>query len=203
MKIAILGARNIGGTLGRKWVSAGHTVIFCARNVANPDTQALARSLGERASVATVAGAVAAGEVVLFAIPGAAMDETIAANAAALNGKIVIDAANKVRTPVMNSFAAFAAHAPGARVYRAFNSMGWENFENPRFGDESADLFYCGPEGEAQAVVERLIADVGLRPVRVGGADQVQVVDQVASLWFALALGQKRGRHLAFKMLTR
>ena len=202
MKIAILGAKTIGATLGRKWVQAGHTVIFGVRHPDSPDVQDLLVALGERASVVLTADAIAAGDVVVFAIPGAAVDETVAAHAAALAGKVVIDATNKRGAPVMNSLAAFAAHAPGAQVYRAFNTLGWENFENPRFGDVTADLFYCGPEGDSQAVVERLIADVGLRPLRVGGLDQVQAVDGVASLWFALALGQKRGRHLAFKMLT-
>jgi 8-hydroxy-5-deazaflavin:NADPH oxidoreductase len=203
MNIAILGAKTIGGTLGRKWVGAGHTVIFGVRHVTHPDTRALVVSLGEQASATTTAGAIAAGEVVVFAIPGHVMDQTIADHAAALNGKIVVDATNKMGQPVMNSAAAFAHFAPGARVYRAFNSLGWEDFENPRFGDEIADLFYCGPEGPAQAVVEQLIADVGLRPVRVGGLEQIQLVDLVANLWFALALGQKRGRHLAFKLLSR
>jgi predicted dinucleotide-binding enzyme len=50
--------------------------------------------------------------------------------------------------------------------------------------------------------VERLIADVGLHPVYVGGPEQAGVVDGVASLWFALALGQRQGRRLAFKVLT-
>ena len=31
---------------------------------------------------------------------------------------------------------------------------------------------------------------------------KMELVDAAASLWFALALGQKRGRHLAFKVLT-
>lgn len=28
MQITILGAKNIGGTLGKKWIKAGHTVKF-------------------------------------------------------------------------------------------------------------------------------------------------------------------------------
>ena len=30
--IVVLGAGNIGGTLGRKWVAAGHQVIFGVTN---------------------------------------------------------------------------------------------------------------------------------------------------------------------------
>ncbi len=201
MKVAVLGAGIIGSTLARKWARAGHEVMFGVRNVANSEVQALAQELG--ATVSAPSNASAFGDVVVFAIPGKAMDDTIQTHAEALNGKIVIDAANRMGGAVMNSAAAFAVHAPAAKVYRAFNSLGWENFESPRFGDVQADLFYCGPSGNADAIVEQLIRDVGLRPVRLGDLSQVHLVDMVASLWFALALGQGMGRHLAFKVLTR
>jgi hypothetical protein len=201
MNITILGAKIIGSTLGKKWAQAGYKVMFGVRNVQNPEVQDLAKDLG--ATVGTVGEAIAFGDVVVFAIPGNAMDETIQTFGQALNGKIVIDAANRMGGGAMNSVASFSAHAPGAHVFRAFNSLGWENFENPRFDNVQADLFYCGPEGQSQASVEQLISDIGLRPVRVGDINQVQLVDMLGSLWFALAFGQKLGRHLAFKMLTR
>jgi len=202
MNIAILGAGTIGSTLGRAWVRAGHTVTFGVRTVENPEVQALVQELGGIASVAAVAGAIASGQVVLFAIPGQAMEATIAAHAAALAGKVVIDAANRIGAATMHSFAAFTTHVPTAQVFRAFSSLGWENFARPRFGDIQADLFFCGPDGTARAQVEILISDVGLRPVWVGGPEQASLIDALTSLWFTLALGQKRGRHLAFKLLT-
>jgi hypothetical protein len=201
MKIAVLGAKSIGSTLARKWARAGHMVMFGVRNVENPEVQALAQELG--ATAGTSAEAIAFGEAIVFAIPGNAMEETIAAHGPALAGKIVIDAANRMGGGPMNSAAAFAARAPGAQVYRAFNSLGWENFENPVFGDVQADLLYCGSGGAAQTAIEQLIRDVGLRPVRLGDLGQVGLVDTIASLWFALAFGQGMGRQLAFKVLTR
>ncbi len=202
MKIAVLGAKIIGGTLARKWAQSGrHQIMFGVRSVDNPETQSLARELA--APVGTVTEAVAFGEVVLFAIPGNAMEETIAALGPTLNGKIVIDAANRMGGGAMNSAAEFAAHAPGVQVYRAFNSLGWENLEDPMFGDIQADLLYCGPAGAGRDAVEQLIRDVGLRPVCVGDSRQVGLVDAVGSLWFALAFGQGMGRHLAFKVLAR
>jgi hypothetical protein len=201
MKIAVLGAKIIGSTLARQWARAGHEVMFGVRNVDNPEVRALAQELG--ATVNTPSKAIAFGDVVVFAIPGTAMEDAIQTHAEALGGKIIIDAANRMDGGTLNSTAPFAAHVPTGKVYRAFNSLGWENFQNPRFGDVQADLMYCGPGGEAQAIVEQLIRDIGLRPVRVGDLSQVHLVDMVGSLWFALALGQGMGRHLAFKVLTR
>ena len=59
----------------------------------------------------TIASAIAQGEVVVFAIPGAAMDEAIAAHAQALDGKIVVDTTNKLGAPAMNSAATVDAVA--------------------------------------------------------------------------------------------
>lgn len=199
--IAVLGAGKIGGTLGRKWVAAGHQVAFGVTDPASPRAQALRAELGPSATIGGVAEALAASEVVVLAIPGGAVDELIGAYASQLDGKTVIDAANRMGGGPMSSVAAISAAAPNARVYRAFNSLGWENFADPVVNGVQADLFYAGPDDGARATVERLIGDVGLRPVYVGGPEQVSVVDAVASLWFALALGQRKGRHLAFKAL--
>jgi predicted dinucleotide-binding enzyme len=204
LRIAVLGAGNIGGTLGRKWVAAGHRVAFGVADPEGERARALRAELGDRARIGSAADAIAAGAVVVLAVPGGAMDETIRANAAGLDGKIVVDAANRMGGGgPANSLATLRQATPRARVYRAFNTLGWENFADPVFDGAPADLFFCGPDGEGRAAVERLIADVGLRPIWVGDLDQIEVVDGVLRLWFALAVGQRKGRNLAFKLLTR
>ncbi len=203
LRIAVLGAGNIGGTLGRKWAAAGHKVSFGVNNPDSERAQALQTELGNRVMIGSVTDALAASDVVVTAIPGRAMDETITKHAEQLDGKIIIDTANKLGGGPMNSFATFQTQTPHARVFRAFNTLGWENFADPVFDGIQADLFYCGPDGDARDVVEQMIADVGLRPIRLGDADQVGLVDSVGSLWFALALGQGKGRHLAFKVLSK
>jgi len=100
-------------------------------------------------------------------------------------------------------FDALSQHTPQARIYRAFNIYGFENFANPEYQGVQADLFYCGSDGDSRPVVEQLISAVGLRPVYLGGVEQVRVVDSITGLWFSLAIGQKKGRHLAFKVLDR
>lgn len=201
MEIAVLGAGNIGGTLGKKWALAGHTVTFGVRQPDDPKLHSWIAESGAKAQAATLAAAIERGEVVLFAIPGPTMEAAIQEHAQALHGKIIIDAANKVGGAVMNSLEAFARYVPTAQVFRAFNNIGWENFEDPRFGDLSADLLYCGPDGPVRASVEQLIGAVGLRPVWLGGPEQAGLVDAVTRLWFTLANGRGMGRHLAFKVL--
>jgi predicted dinucleotide-binding enzyme len=203
MNIAILGAGRIGGTLGKKWAAAGHTIIFGMRDPQKPRTQELIQSLRGQASAGSIAGAIAFGEVVLFAVPGSAMDEIIVNHAAALNGKIIIDAANKIGAAVVNSLPAFTTQTPHAQVFRAFNNLGWENFENPLYDGTPADLFFSGPDGQPREKVEQLIADVGLRPVYLGGPELTGLVDELFKLWFTLVSGRNMGRQIAFKLLRR
>jgi 8-hydroxy-5-deazaflavin:NADPH oxidoreductase len=200
LRIAVVGAGKIGGTLGRKWVDAGHEVAFGVRDPEGEGARALRAELGERVRVVTIADALDGADAVLLAVPGRVAAETATALGPALDGKIVIDSTNNMGAPVVNSVAAIQAAAPGAHVFRAFNCYGWENFADPVYDGVQADLFYAGPEGDAGAAVEQLIVDVGLRPVRLGGPDPAGLTDDVMGLWFTLVRGG-RGRHVAFKVL--
>jgi predicted dinucleotide-binding enzyme len=197
--IAVIGAGKIGGGLARKWAATGHAVTFGARSPDKPSLVELAEQIG--AKWAEIEGAVAQSEVVVFAIPGNEMAETLSRLGGLLNGKLVIDAANNVRGEHMNSAAAAAEAAPGAAYYRAFNSYGWEQIEQPVVDGISADGFFCGPDGAPRATIEQLIVDVGFRPVWVGGPEDVEVVDGLLRLWFTMVMKHGHSRRLAFKML--
>jgi predicted dinucleotide-binding enzyme len=196
--IAVLGSGKIGGDLARKWAAQGHTITFGARSTDKVELMQLALDIG--ADRASVGDAVERSDVVVFAIPGGAMAETIAMLGSRLDGKVVIDAANDMRGEQPNSLAAIAAAAPGAAYYRAFNTYGWELVVAPDVGGTQSDVFYCGPDGPSRATVEQLITAIGSRPIRVGDADSVDVVDGVLRLWFAL-VRQGHGRHIGFRFL--
>lgn len=204
LSIAVLGAGNIGGTLGRKWVGAGHQVAFGVNDPNGKHAQTLRSDLGDKVTIGSVAQALSSNpDVVAMALPGAAMEATIRRYADQLDGRIILDTANRMGGGPMNSFATFQQYTPRALLFRAFNTLGWENFANPEFEGGPADLFYCGHDGDARTVVEQLITDIGLRPMYLGGIEQVDLVDAVGRLWFALVFGQGKGRQLAFKVLKR
>ena len=186
MRIAVIGAGNIGRTLGAKWAAAGHEVVYGVRSPGAADT-------------ASVADAVARAEVVALAIPGAAAKDVLATLGPTLAGKVVIDATNDVQGA--RKLHALDELADGAHPVRAFNTLGWENFADPVIDGVTADLFYAAEEGRANEVAHRLIADVGLRPVWLGGIEAFDLVDSLTRLWFTLAFSRKLGRRLAFKML--
>ena len=191
MEIAVIGTGFIGGILGRALAQSGHVVIFGSRHPEGDDLV-----VPDGASVASVADALASAEVVILAIPGSAVAAFSAELGPRLEGKLVIDATNRMGEQVTNSRAALPATV---RYARAFNTMGGENMADPMFADGLADLFFSAPEAD-RAVVEEIVRGVALRPIYVG-ADQEDLIDAVFRLWIALAIEQRRGRRLAFRVL--
>ncbi|MFP2958464.1 NAD(P)-binding domain-containing protein [Myxococcus sp. 1LA] len=64
MRIGVIGAGWLGGTVGRLWVKAGHEVLFSSRHP--EELVSMAQELGPRASVGTPRQAAEFGTVLLF-----------------------------------------------------------------------------------------------------------------------------------------
>ncbi len=201
MDVAVIGAGVIGRTLATRFAQAGHAVTFGARNPDDADLRGFADGIG--AAVSGITDAVDGASVVVLALPGEAVADAVAGFGEHIGDRIVIDASNNVGAASLNSFAAIAQAAPGARVFRAFNSLGWENFADSRYGDVDGDMLFCGPDGAPRATVEELIGATGLGPIWVGDADKVALVDNFVGLWFTLAFERGYGRGVGFKILTR
>ena len=69
MRIGILGAGNVGGTLGRGWARKGHEVFFGVPHPEDGKTQDLIRGVGPKARAGTVRDTAAFAEVVVLATP--------------------------------------------------------------------------------------------------------------------------------------
>jgi predicted dinucleotide-binding enzyme len=141
------------------------------------------------------------GSIVLLALPGQAVLEFVNEYKDLLTGKMIFDSTNDIKADSFNHYADIKKIIPDVLYVRAFNTLGWENFEQPVIGWQTVDLFYCAPV-EAKTDAEVLMMDAGLHPVYVGGLDQIEVVDNLTRLWFALVFQQGYNRHTAIKLLT-
>ena len=103
MTIAIIGAGNVGKTLGTALRAKGHTVIFGSRDPTNRTER----------NVKSIADALAGADVVILATPWQATEALVCEHAGGLAGKIVIDATNPI-------------HPSLARLAVASNSSGVE-----------------------------------------------------------------------------
>ena len=176
MKIGFIGSGNIGGAIGELLAKAGHEVFFSSRN---PDNlKPLVARVGARARAGTPKEAIAFGDVVFLGVPFSSMPQIGQDYAAALKGKIVLDAGNPnvrrdgaVAEPAVAKGAGLATAEllPGARVVRAFNQLNFKVFlsEAHRAGERVA-VPLGGDDAMALAVASRLVTDAGFEPVVVG-----------------------------------
>lgn len=205
MKVGILGAGHVGGTLGRGLAKAGHTVVFGLRDPGDAKHAAL-RDVG---SLASLREAVASSEAVILATPWRAAEGALEA-AGDFEGKPLIDATNPigpgltlVHGHTSSGAEQVAAWAKSARVVKAFNTTGFENMGDPRYRELRAVMFVCGDDDEACAVALSLAKDLGFDAVRAGKLDRARLLEPLAVLWIQLAMGLGHGRDIAFGLLRR
>ncbi len=205
MEIGILGSGNIGGNLGRRLTELGHRVRFGVRDPAK--VADLVQQCGGRASAGDVASAARFGEIVVLAVPWQAVDEVLE-QAAGCTGRILVDATNAVRwdhgpVPAAEPSGAelIAAHCPGARVVKAFNTIGAEHLMNPVIGGIRADTFVCGDDPASVGVVSDLARAIGFDVVDMGPLRNARLVEHLAVAWIHLATVGGLGRDIAFKVL--
>jgi 8-hydroxy-5-deazaflavin:NADPH oxidoreductase len=178
MRIGIIGAGKIGGTLTKLFVRQGHEVAVA--NSRGPETlAALVAEAGEGARAATLDEAADFGEVVVVAIPMGAYRDL---PAGAFSGKIVVDANNYypardgeidvLEGNETTSTELLAEHLRGSRAVKAFNTLNFRVLEAegrpdaPR--EERLAIFLAGDDEGAKRVVAGLIDELGFAPVDTG-----------------------------------
>ncbi|MFN8074764.1 MAG: NAD(P)-binding domain-containing protein [Kineosporiaceae bacterium] len=198
MRVTVIGAGPVGATLARGWRAAGTDVVVGVRDAGDPKHDELKAEL----AVADVAQALDGADVALLAVPGPSLSEVVAAHAAALSSTVVIDATNRVGRTSMHQIPMLTQYLPAARLYRGFCSLGWEVFADPVISGVAADLPFVGADSPDRSTVEELISALGLTPLWLGDLDAADTLDGLVKAWFALAIQQGRGRHVAFKLLS-
>ncbi|HEY7724560.1 MAG TPA: NADPH-dependent F420 reductase [Anaeromyxobacteraceae bacterium] len=185
MKIGVVGAGRIGGTLASLWGKAGHEVLISSRHP--EELQGLARSLGPRARAGTPREAAVFGEVVLVSVPYGALPQVGRDLAPELAGKVVLDTGNPyperdgemaVEARRKGTGVASAELLPGVRLVRAFNAISHRilRAEAHRAGERVA-IPVAGDDPEALAVASRLVEDAGFAPVVVGSLSRARLFD--------------------------
>jgi predicted dinucleotide-binding enzyme len=176
MKIGIIGAGHIGGTIGELWAKAGHPVFFSSRHP--EELKDLVARVGPLAQAGTVDQAIGFGDVVFIAVPYSALPQIGKDYGKSLAGKIVLDANNAVASrdgaiaeeAERDGIGATSQkYLPGTRLVRAFNTLNYMIFAReanrpvPRLAVPIA-----GDDPEAVQVAAGLVRDAGFDPVEVG-----------------------------------
>jgi len=202
MKIGIIGAGSVGGTLGKTWAMEGHEIVYGVRNPDDPKYNALMQST-QNGRILTITETLVWGDVLLLAVPVSALPDILAQ--ANLAGKTLIDANNRFSEPedTLGSIAQdIQAMAPDAHVIKAFNTIGANHMTGRRSDVEPATMFICGDNGEAKLTVTELASVAGFDPLDCGPLSNAHLLENLALLWIDL-MRRGMGRDIAFKLFHR
>ena len=213
MRLAIIGAGNVGGTLGTAWAQkAGHEIFFGVRNPTSDQTQALVRRLDGRAQAGTPAQAAAFAEFIVLTTPWNAAETAIHAMAD-LSGKIILDATNPVAVgpdglslEIGHSISAaekVQGWAKGAAVFKTLNTTGFGNMADPVFRGVKSVMFVAGDNAANKPRVIELVAALGFEVVDAGPLRNARLLEAHAMLWIELAIKRGLGRDFAFAIVRR
>ena len=191
--IGVIGSGNIGGTLGKHFAKAGHTVMFSSRHP--EQLSGLAEEAGHGAQVGTVEEAAEFGEVILLSIPFGktpALTETVGA----LRGKVLIDTNNyypqrdgdlpeeEIAGKNLMESEWTASYFPGASVAKAFNTIYYVTLGKRAFAKEKPMAVpFAASDEKAKEITRSLIHDIGLAPVYVGDLSQTEIMQPGQKLY--------------------
>lgn len=205
MRIAIIGAGNVGGTLGRRWAALGHEIRFGVPHPAEAKHDDL-RS-GARTSFGSPRDAADQADVIVLTVPWAAAQDAIR-DLGPLGDKVIIDCTNPVMfgadgvamAPIDGPSGAvmIARDAQGGRLVKTLNQVGFNIMADP--GDARALMLVAGDDAQAKAVATDLVRALGFDARDAGPLRNAASLEHLALLWIDQAFRGPHGRHFVLSV---
>ncbi len=206
MRIAIIGAGNVGTALATSFVRAGHDVVITSRDA--QDAAAAAAASGAATAPNNVA-AVEGADVIVPAVYVTSFAEVAADIATAAAGTPVVDVSNRIsfgaagpETDTSSSNAEdLAALLPGSPVIKAFNTLFASRQLDPITEGVTLDGFVAGDDAAAKATVLELVRSIGLRPIDAGPLVRARQLEGLAFLNMALNIANQGAWQSGWKLV--
>ena len=208
MKIAVIGAGNVGRALGTGWAKAGHSIIFGVRDTNRPDVKALCTQIG--ATATSPGDAARGGNVVVLALPWSVAENAVK-SLGDLKGKVIIDCMNPLtmkdgalgleRGYTTSGGEALASWLPGAKVVKTFNQVGAEMMMAGARFETRPVMFLAGDDDSAKSTVSALVGELGFEALDAGALKQARILEPFAMVWINQALIRGLGRNWAFGVI--
>lgn len=181
LRLAIIGAGNVGGALGAVWSKAGHRVTFADRDPAVAKARA---SENSGAASATTREAIAGADIVVVTIPFGAMPDFAQGFAPQLRGKIMFETTNPntardgaiVPAALAKGVGLYLRDLfPGVKIVRGFTTFSAAQMSSEAFRrGEKVAVPLAADDPAAMAAGARLVRDAGFDPVEVGDLTQTK-----------------------------
>lgn len=190
--VSIIGSGGMAAAIGGLAIRAGHRVEVSSREAIKAQT--LAEQIGTGTTVGKF-GATPLGDIVVLAVPYAAVLEVVHQYGDALAGKILLDVTNPVASDMMSfvtpadSFGAqeIARAVPAdATVLKAFNTQFSHVLAGGSLAGRPLDVFLAGNDPEAKTTVAGFVESLGLRAMDVGDLSMARALEHLCLLSLGL-----------------
>jgi predicted dinucleotide-binding enzyme len=201
MKIGIIGSGSVAQAIGSGLIALGHEVTIGSRDAAKPAIGRWLEKSGPAAHAGTFAEAAKYGEMIFVATKGTATEHALQmANPHYFAGKVVVDVTNPL---TMNSEKQLTLAAlpdgslgeavqrvlPDAKVVKTLNTVNSAHMVHPQFAGGTPEMFLCGNDADAKALVGEILVAFGWKPVDAGKIDSARLLEPLSMLGIRLALG--------------
>jgi NADPH-dependent F420 reductase len=191
MKVAIIGAGNVGTALANSIGRAGHEVIITSRDA--KDAQQAASTSGARVAESNAAAAAEA-DVVIPAVGIGEIKAVAQEIAEPAAGKPVVDVTNRISfgetgpeiDTTSSNAEVISELLPDSPVVKAFNTLFATHQDDPMADGVQLDGYVAGDDESAKAKVLELVKSIGLRPIDVGPLVRARQLEALAFLNMAL-----------------
>jgi predicted dinucleotide-binding enzyme len=205
--IAIIGTGRVAAALGPRFAALGHEIVYGSREPIREEVRRLVAETGGKSSAALPEAAAARAEIVVLAVPGAAV-EGVVRSLGNLAGKILIDPTNPTR-PGEDGMVEHAGEgsnaeliqrlAPQAKVVKAFNTLSAETMADPETAGGPVTIPLVGDDPEAKAAVAQLVEGIGFESLDLGPLRYADVVEGMLVVWINARL---QGRPFDYYLRT-
>lgn len=196
MKIGIIGSAVVGQTLAKAFKSEGHDVMLGTRDTSKEDVVKF-KNENNFIAVGTFENTASFGEVLVLATGGSVTENAIKlAGVNNFSNKIVIDATNPIApAPPVNGVLKFFTSLdeslmekiqkliPGAKLVKAFNSVGNALMYKPKLQGGTPTMFICGDDENAKKTVTDILTAFGWETEDMGSAEAARAIEPLCILW--------------------
>jgi NADPH-dependent F420 reductase len=186
MRVAMIGAGNVGQALTRASTRAGHSVSISATS--RDEAEKAAAEAGGTA-VSSNREAVADADLVILAVPFNAVESIVREIGSEIDGKVVIDVTNRFDPNELNgpsNAERTQQMASNARVVKAFNTVFATKQSDPSIDGIQLDGFVAADDTEAKSKVIEFVQSLGFKPIDAGPLAMARALEGMGTLNISL-----------------